>query len=268
MALLVPLLRTSLTRATAAFPARRLDTAVTMAAHRPLPKVLSGAITHKALLLDAAGTLFSPAQPAARIYRQFAAKYGVTLSEDEILARYRTAIVRRKTVDVWTQPTIRYIGDGRDFWRYVVGYATGCDSEALLEELYEYYARPEAWNITPGAVPALRRLRDRGVKVVVVSNFDTRLRPLLMALGLGEVLDEVVVSAEVGAEKPNPAIFARALELTGLRADEVVHVGDDRRNDLWGARDAGMEGWLWGKDVKTFRQLADRILGCSSEEED
>ena len=59
----------------------------------------------------------------------------------------------------------------------------------------------------------------------------------------------------MGAEKPNPAIFLAACELLKVKPEEVVHVGDDRRNDVWGARDAGCDAWLWGEDVNSFLVL-------------
>ena len=68
-------------------------------------------------------------------------------------------------------------------------------------QIYEYYQRPEAWTVTPGAVSALQRLRKHGVLLAVVSNFDTRLRPLLDNLNLTHLFDEIVVSAEVGRGK-------------------------------------------------------------------
>jgi FMN phosphatase YigB (HAD superfamily) len=58
-------------------------------------------------------------------------------------------------------------------------------------------AQPHAWKLTPGAVGALERLRRGGVKVAVVSNFDTRLRPLLHAMGVAPLFDAICVSAEV-----------------------------------------------------------------------
>jgi FMN phosphatase YigB (HAD superfamily) len=117
-----------------------------------------------------------------------------------------------------------------------------------------------------------------------VSNFDTRLRPLLQALKCDGWFDAVAVSAEVGfrfrvflgwmtlfywlnsdpwmllnfqvaAEKPNPTIFLKACELLGVKPEEAVHIGDDRRNDLWGARDAGCDAWLWGSDVYSFKEV-------------
>ncbi|CAD7697257.1 unnamed protein product [Ostreobium quekettii] len=258
-----PLLRRTLLLARAALPAPQRGPTASALAHARSDAPQSSP-SHKALLVDAAGTLVSPSEPVAAVYGAFAAKHGVRLSEGEILSRFRGAFAKRKAVDAWSEPTLRYVGDGRAFWRRVVAQATGCDSEALFDEVYEHYESPEAWKVTPGAMAALRRLRSSGVKVVVVSNFDTRLRPLLMGMGLGEVLDEVVVSAEVGAEKPNPVIFETALEAAGVAPGEAVHVGDDRRNDLWGARDAGLEAWLWGEDVQSFEEVADKILGCGA----
>jgi FMN phosphatase YigB (HAD superfamily) len=40
-----------------------------------------------------------------------------------------------------------------------------------------------------------------------------------------------------------------------VKPEEVVHIGDDRRNDLWGARDAGCDAWLWGSDVYSFKEV-------------
>lgn len=59
----------------------------------------------------------------------------------------------------------------------------------------------------------------------------------------------------MAAEKPNPMIFLKACDLLGVKPDEAVHVGDDRRNDIWGARDAGCDAWLWGSDVYSFKEV-------------
>lgn len=62
-------------------------------------------------------------------------------------------------------------------------------------------------------------------------------------------------SNQVAAEKPNPTIFLKACELLEVKPEDVVHVGDDRRNDIWGARDAGCDAWLWGSDVHSFEEV-------------
>lgn len=68
----------------------------------------------------------------------------------------------------------------------------------------------------PGAAEALQRIRSKGVRTAVVSNFDTRLRRILAELHADSLFDAVVVSAELQAEKPNPVIFqARAARSWG-----------------------------------------------------
>ncbi|CAA3020231.1 haloacid dehalogenase-like hydrolase domain-containing 3 [Olea europaea subsp. europaea] len=153
-----------------------------------------------------------------------------------------------------------YVNDGRPFWQYIVSSSTGCSDSQYFEELYNYYTTEKAWHLCdPDAEKAFQALRTAGVKVAVVSNFDTRLRPLLRALKCDHWFDAVAVSAEVEAEKPNPTIFLKACELLGIQPEDAVHVGDDRRNDIWGARDAGCDAWLWGADVTSFREVAQRI---------
>ena len=70
----------------------------------------------------------------------------------------------------------------------------------------------------PDAAPALAQLRRLGLKLVCVSNWDVSLPEVLERCGLGGALDGVVTSAEAGARKPDPAIFAPALELAGCAA--------------------------------------------------
>ena len=71
--------------------------------------------------------------------------------------------------------------------------------------------------------------RIAGLRLAIVSNFDTRLRPILKGLGVDELFNSIVISAEVGVEKPNPLIFEVACQQLGVLPEEAVHVGDDRR---------------------------------------
>jgi len=73
-------------------------------------------------------------------------------------------------------------------------------------------------------------------------------RGVLAALGLAAWIDQVTISSEAGAAKPDPRIFATALAAAGLRAAEVLHVGDTAREDLAAARAAGLEVVLVGGD--------------------
>ncbi len=100
----------------------------------------------------------------------------------------------------------------------------------------------------PDAVPALRNLHDRGLRLLVVSNWDCSLPRVLDGCGLGEMVDGTITSAEAGARKPDPAIFERALELAGCRADEALHVGDTADEDVAGAGAAGIRSLLIDRD--------------------
>ncbi|EFJ39299.1 hypothetical protein VOLCADRAFT_84971 [Volvox carteri f. nagariensis] len=200
---------------------------------------------YRAVLVDAAGTFLVPSEPVSAVYLRYARPYGCHLNDEEVLARFRRAYNMP-----WPHSPLRYVDDARPFWRRIVEHSTGCDVPEVSEAIYQYYARAEAWHVVPGAVEALQRLKSAGVLLAVVSNFDTRLRPLLRDLKVDYLFNAVIVSAEVRAEKPNPVIFDAA----------VVHVGDDRRNDCWGARDAGITAWLWGYDVRSWAEVADRVL--------
>lgn len=100
----------------------------------------------------------------------------------------------------------------------------------------------------PDAVPALETLHDRGLRLVVVSNWDCSLPRVLDGCGLGEMLDGTITSAGAGARKPDPAIFERALELAGCEPEEALHVGDTADEDLAGARAAGIRSLLIDRD--------------------
>jgi putative hydrolase of the HAD superfamily len=94
------------------------------------------------------------------------------------------------------------------------------------------------------APEALADLRDRGLALVCVSNWDCSLPEVLERVGLAPLLDGVVVSAVVGHTKPDPAIFAAALELAGCEPAEALAVGDTESEDVAGARAAGIPALL------------------------
>src|SRR4029079_7343009 len=89
----------------------------------------------------------------------------------------------------------------------------------------------------PGVLEALGTM---GVRRVVVSNWDVSLRGVLDETGLAPLLDGVVISAAVGASKPDRAIFEEALAVAGVAAGEALHVGGQIDADLAGARRGGV----------------------------
>jgi HAD superfamily hydrolase (TIGR01549 family) len=116
----------------------------------------------------------------------------------------------------------------------------------------------------PDALPALHELREGGLRLVCVSNWDCSLPAVLQRCGLGDLLDGAVSSAATGARKPNPAIFRRALELVECGPDEAVHVGDTPEEDVEGARAAGIRALLIdrdgkGGDISSLREIRQHL---------
>jgi putative hydrolase of the HAD superfamily len=127
-------------------------------------------------------------------------------------------------------------------------------TEAMLDSL--------RFSAYPDAPPALAALRARGLRLVVVSNWDVSLPTVLADAGLAEALDGVLTSAAVGAPKPAPAIFAAALELAGVAPERAVHVGDSLAHDVAGARGAGVAPVLLCRDGEgAGRNLAESDAG-------
>ena len=89
-------------------------------------------------------------------------------------------------------------------------------------------------------LPLLRGLRERGLIAGIISNTDREIAPLCEGLGLDGHVQVRLGSFEVGAEKPDPAIFREALRLASVNPNEAVHVGDQYHSDVVGARGVGI----------------------------
>lgn len=128
--------------------------------------------------------------------------------------------------------------------------------EITVDELVESIR----FSAYPDVAPALGALRDRGLRLIAVSNWDCSLPRVLERCDLEGLLDGTVTSAEAGARKPDPAIFAPALALAGCEPDEAVHVGDTAEEDVAGARAAGIRPLLidrrgTGGDISSLEEI-------------
>lgn len=194
----------------------------------------------RAVLLDALGTLLELEPPGPALVAELRARLGVKVSETQAAQAMAAEIAyyRAHINDGRDGPSLRAL---RRACAEVLGrqlpVASGeLDADALIGALLAALRfRPY-----PDAAPALARLRERGLRLVVVSNWDVSLPEVLERVGLLRYLDGVVTSAAVGQSKPAAKIFHRALEVAGVGAQQARHVGDTIEHDVAGAAGCGI----------------------------
>lgn len=121
------------------------------------------------------------------------------------------------------------------------------EDDALAKELVGEYTlmRSDGLKLFPDALSTLEALKGR-LPMVLVTNGSTDVQKRAVErLGIGKYFERILISEEVGAAKPNPLIFQRAIEVVRRRPDEVLHVGDGVRSDIAGAKAAEIPvAWL------------------------
>jgi putative hydrolase of the HAD superfamily len=202
-------------------------------------------MTVPVVLLDALGTLVELQPPAPRLRAELAEE-GFEVTEERAAAGFAAEISYYLAHHLEGSDRER-LDDLRDRCAATMMEALGV---AGLDHATARRAMLAALEFTPypDALLGLAELRERGHRLVVVSNWDCSLLDWLGPTGLLELVDGVVTSAVVGAAKPDPAVFRRALDLAGVDGSGAVHVGDSLDNDVAGARAAGIRPILVQRD--------------------
>jgi putative hydrolase of the HAD superfamily len=198
----------------------------------------------RAILLDAAGTLFYLTKTVGEHYAYVGREVGLNLDPQQLEGAFHAAwkqMPRRPAIDAPRE------NDDKGWWRELVGRVfdqvapslTEFDRDNFFEVAYEHFAEPGVWKLYPEVLDVLQQLRER-FQLAVISNFDGRLRFILQNLGILKYFVHAFISSELGADKPDPEIFRRALKVMHLEANEVLHVGDDPERDWKAAKTAGL----------------------------
>ena len=203
----------------------------------------------KAIFLDAGLTLLRADPSLGGVYARVTLSHGLEVEPEEFRraaeAAFHAQAAEHRAAG---EAGLRTSDDHeRESWRRharrvmdAVPALEGVDFDGWFEDLYGDFGSARAWAPFEDAVPALEALRERGLRLAVVSNWDSRLRAILEEHALRPWFASVVISAEVGWRKPHPAIFLRAMADLGVRPGEVLHVGDSVGDDVEGARAAGI----------------------------
>lgn len=129
-------------------------------------------------------------------------------------------------------------------------------------ELFDLYLSPDKYILFDDVKPALDQIRQAGIRIGLVSNFASQLREILRDKGVLDYFDPLIISAEIGLEKPNPDIFHKALEMAGLDGGDVLYIGDHETNDIWAPAQAGMDtvriirySYQHGEGIRSLKEL-------------
>jgi putative hydrolase of the HAD superfamily len=193
-----------------------------------------------AVLLDALGTLIELEQPWPHLVEELGAR-GVVVSEETargaMLAEMAYYRAHHDEASSWAG-----LKDLRRRCAAVV--QERLDTALPLGDVQDALLAAIRFNAYPEVPEALGRLRAAGARLAVVSNWDVSLHDVLERTQLRPLVDAVVISAELGAAKPDPAIFRAALDRLGASAADAMHVGDSVEHDVEGARAAGLQAVL------------------------
>lgn len=220
----------------------------------------------RAVFLDAAGTLFDSVRPVAVTYAEMAQRYGKSVPFEEVSRRFRHCFAAAPPMAFPDADGQRLEALERAWWRDVVRRIFEPAGpfprfEDYFDELFSYFARTDSWVLYDDARATLDTLKRRGLILVMISNFDSRVLRIIRGLGIADHFDSVFLSSSAGFAKPAAGIFHLALERHHIAPDEAMHVGDSPETDVEGALRAGVRPVLLDRHGTPGHDGAIRIRG-------
>jgi len=203
----------------------------------------------RAVFFDVGNTLLKPHPSVSEVCRQVLAQAGhihdlsaidrlMPLVDEYYEERYRADDTfwtsEEETSSVW-------VGMYSVMCRELGIHANAAE---LAGRVYEEFGDASRWHLYDDVLPAFERLRARGIRLGIISNWDSRLVRVLEGLGVGEYVQTIVSSADVKLRKPDPRIFELACSRLDVRAKDASHVGDHHYSDIVGATAAGLRAVL------------------------
>ena len=213
----------------------------------------------KAIFFDAVGTLFYLTKSVGDHYALVGREVGLNLEAEKLDHAFIAAWEKMPRRQPIAGPRD---DDDKGWWRELVELifaevapaVNELDRDNFFEVAYEHFAEAGVWRLYSDVLEVLETIQAR-FQLAVVSNFDGRLRMILEHLGVSKFFSHIFVSSEIGADKPDPEIFRRAIGFMNLRADAVLHVGDDAERDWRAAEQAGLSVFRLDRQKNSLRDL-------------
>ena len=232
---------------------------------------MTGSIGTPTICFDATGTLIETRQTVGETYHRFALEFGVDLPawrlDDAFRRILRHAPPRGLDGSSFEERCARevewWFERIRQTFQATDSTVRFDDFQSFARALFAHYAGADAWRARPGIPDLLVRLRDRGARLFVVSNFDHRLPQILEALDLKELFEDILIPARASHAKPDRALFETVGAAVGQPLEALCYVGDDAPETL-GAIGAHGLRVLDVREAANPDSLFDRLLGASS----
>lgn len=218
-----------------------------------LPSRLTLEPRPQVIFLDAVGTLFGVRGSVGEVYGSIARSFGVATDAALLNQAFFQSFKAASRMAFPGVPPAQIPQKEYAWWESIAYQAFAqvgaieqfTNFQEFFSVLYNYFKTAEPWFVYDEVRQALDYWQREGITLGVLSNFDSRLYPVLDVLGLADYFASVTISTEVGAAKPEVAVFQAALAKHGVSADRVWHIGDSFQEDYEGAKKAGIRAfWL------------------------
>ena len=208
--------------------------------------------SYQVVFFDAAQTLFHINGSVAEIYLRYAVRHGFrqTPTSIESIKQAFSRAFQDASPPVFAPTEPAALKQSERLWWFDivhnVFYRVGMFErfDEFFEEVFQVFEDPNTWKLYPETELVLRQLKGQGLELGIISNFDSRLFPVLRGLGIEQFFDTITISSLSQAAKPAPKIFHLALEKHAVDPEDAVHVGDSLKEDVEGATKAGLTSVL------------------------
>jgi putative hydrolase of the HAD superfamily len=210
-----------------------------------------------AVVFDAVGTLIEAVPSVAEAYAGVAQRQGLATDVRAIETLFRRHFRADEAVEQLESLATDEPRE-RARWRRIVANVLPDlpDLERGFQELWEHFGRPSSWRVYADVGATLIALERAGVAIRIASNFDARLRQVVLGLPpLARFSESLVISSEIGVRKPHPAFYAATCASLDLPPERVLWVGDDPENDVRGPRRAGSSSLLLNRNALAHPDL-------------
>jgi putative hydrolase of the HAD superfamily len=194
----------------------------------------------ESVLFDAAETLFTTRGSVGELYGVVARQYGSTADDASIQAAFVRQFQHSGPISTDTE---------KEWWRQVVHRVFTevgmiANFTEFFDRVYDQFRDARGWRLFPETREVLAELKSRGLRLGVISNFDSRVYTVMRSLEILSFFDAVTISSETGYAKPHPGIFQAAIAALGVRPSHILLVGDSLMDDVQAGALAGMTSVL------------------------